>query len=188
PEGYCTGSSLMPQKRNPDAAELVRGKAGRLLGNLTALLTLLKGLPTGYNRDLQEDKEILFDTVDTLLLVLPVMSEVAKGIQFQKANIKKRLDMELLATDVADYLVRKGVPFRESHQVVGELVRAGEEEDTPLSRLPLRAFQKVHSAFEKDVFRLFSFEASVEARSVPGGTAREAVLVQLERARQALAR
>ena len=188
PEGYCTGSSLMPQKRNPDAAELVRGKAGRLLGNLTALLTLLKGLPTGYNRDLQEDKEILFDTVDTLLLVLPAMSEVAKGIQFQEANIKKRLDTELLATDVADYLVRKGVPFRESHQVVGELVRVGEEEVIPLSRLPLRAFQKVHSAFEEDVFRLFSFEASVEARNVPGGTAREAVLVQLERARQALAR
>ena len=153
PEGYCTGSSLMPQKRNPDAAELVRGKAGRLLGNLTALLTLLKGLPTGYNRDLQEDKEILFDTVDTLLLVLPVMSEVAKGIRFQEDNIKKRLDTELLATDIADYLVRKGVPFRESHQVVGELVRAGEEEDKPLSRLPLRAFRKVHSAFEEDVFR-----------------------------------
>ncbi len=186
PEGFCTGSSLMPQKRNPDAAELVRGKAGRLLGNLTAFLTLLKGLPTGYNRDLQEDKEILFDTVDTLLLVLPVMSEVAKGIRFQEDDIKKRLDTELLATDIADYLVRKGIPFRESHQVVGELVRAGEEEDKPISRLPLRAFQKVHSAFEEDVFRVFSFEASVEARNVPGGTAREAVRIQLEQARQAL--
>ncbi|MFH1763295.1 MAG: argininosuccinate lyase [Gemmatimonadota bacterium] len=188
PEGYCTGSSLMPQKRNPDAAELVRGKAGRLLGNLTGFLTLLKGLPTGYNRDLQEDKEILFDTVDTLMLVLPVMSEVAKGIEFQEDTIKKRLDPELLATDIADYLVRKGVPFRESHQVVGELVRTGEEGGTPLSRLPLQAFQKVHSAFEEDVFRLFSFEASVEARNLPGGTARGAVRIQLEQAGRALTR
>jgi argininosuccinate lyase len=186
PEGFCTGSSLMPQKRNPDAAELVRGKTGRLLANLTGLLTLLKGLPTGYNRDLQEDKEFLFDTVDTLLQVLPVMSGVVGGAQFQEKTIRKRLDPELLATDIADYLVRKGVPFRESHRVVGQLVRTGEEREETLSQLPLQVFEGAHPAFEEDVFRLFSFEASVEARSVTGGTAREAVKAQLDQARQAL--
>ena len=186
PEGFCTGSSLMPQKRNPDAAELVRGKAGRLVGNLMGLLTLLKGLPTGYNRDLQEDKELLFDTADTLLQVLPVMSELVGGAQFQKRTIEKRLDPELLATDIADYLVRKGVPFRESHEVVGRLVRAGEDREESLSQLPFRLFKSAHPAFEEDVRRLFSFEASVEARTVTGGTAREEVKAQLVQARQAL--
>ena len=186
PEGFCTGSSLMPQKRNPDAAELVRGKAGRLVGNLMGLLTLLKGLPTGYNRDLQEDKELLFDTADTLLQVLPVMSELVGGAQFQKRTIEKRLDPELLATDIADYLVRKGVPFRECHEVVGRLVRAGEDREESLSQLPFRLFKSAHPAFEEDVRRLFSFEASVEARTVTGGTAREEVKAQLVQARQAL--
>ncbi len=187
PEGFCTGSSLMPQKRNPDAAELVRGKVGRLLGNLAGFLSLLKGLPTGYNRDLQEDKDLLFDTVDTLLLVLPVMKEVAGGVQFQEKTIGTRLDPELLATDIADYLVRKGVPFRVSHGVVGKLVRASEEREEPLSQMPFHMFQSAHAAFEKDVLQLFSFETSVEARNVAGGTAREAVAAQFNQARQALA-
>jgi len=187
PEGFCTGSSLMPQKRNPDAAELVRGKAGRLLGNLTGLLTLLKGLPTGYNRDLQEDKELLFDTVDTLLQVLPVMRGVVGMAQFNEESIEKGLDPELLATDIADYLVRKGVPFRESHQVVGKLVREGEEREESLSQLPFHLFKNLHPAFEEDVRQIFSFESSVEAREVSGGTARGAVEAQLELARQALA-
>jgi argininosuccinate lyase len=187
PEGFCTGSSLMPQKRNPDAAELVRGKTGRLLGNLTGLLTLLKGLPTGYNRDLQEDKELLFDTVDTLLQVLPAMSGVVGMAQFNEETIGKRLNPELLATDMADYLVRKGVPFRESHQVVGKLVRVGEERAEPLSQLPFLLFKNAHPAFEEDVRQLFSFESSVEAREVSGGTARGAVEAQLGLARQALA-
>jgi len=188
PEGFCTGSSLMPQKRNPDAAELVRGKTGRLLGNLTGLLTLLKGLPTGYNRDLQEDKELLFDTVDTLLQVLPAMTEVVGMAQFNEETIGKRLDPELLATDIADYLVRKGVPFRECHQVLGKLVRVGEERAESLSQLPFQLFKNAHPAFEEDVRQLFSFEASVEAREVSGGTARSAVEAQLDLARQALAR
>ena len=187
PEGFCTGSSLMPQKRNPDAAELVRGKSGRLLGNLTGLLTLLKGLPSGYNRDLQEDKEFLFDTVDTLLQILPVMAEVVAGVEFQNEAIRRHLGSELLATDLADYLVRNGVPFRESHHIVGELVRLGEERGEPLSELPLDVFQSLHSAFREDVLHLFSFEASVEARGVRGGTARQAVEEQMEFARQALA-
>ncbi len=188
PEGFCTGSSLMPQKRNPDAAELVRGETGRLLGNLTGLLTLLKGLPTGYNRDLQEDKELLFDTVDTLLQVLPAMTEVVGMAQFNEETIGKRLDPELLATDIADYLVRKGVPFRECHQVLGKLVRVGEERAESLSQLPFQLFKNAHPAFEEDVRQLFSFEASVEAREVSGGTARSAVEAQLDLARQAVAR
>jgi len=186
PEAFCTGSSLMPQKKNPDAAELTRGKGGRLLGNLTGLLTLLKGLPTGYNRDLQEDKEFLFDTMDTLHLILPVMSEVVAGIEFQDSIILSRFDPELLSTDIADYLVRKGVPFRESHHVVGELVRTAEERTLPVSQLPLQTFQAAHSAFEENVFDLFSFHSSVEARKVSGGTARASVEAQLELARNAL--
>ena len=186
PEAFCTGSSLMPQKRNPDAAELIRGKGGRLLGNLAGLLTLLKGLPTGYNRDLQEDKEFLFDTVDTLHLTLPVMSEVVAGLEFQESSILGRLDPDLLATDIADYLVRKDVPFRESHRVVGELVRTAEERKLAISQLPLQAFRAAHPAFEDDVFDLFSFQSSVEARKVPGGTARASVENQLELARTAL--
>jgi argininosuccinate lyase len=186
PEGFCTGSSLMPQKRNPDAAELVRGKAGRLLGNLTGILTLLKGLPTGYNRDLQEDKELLFDTGDTLLQVLPAIAETVSGLEFQEQAIRTHLDPGLLATDLADYLVRKGVPFRKGHEVVGRLVRAAEERGEPISRLSLDVFQSAHPAFGEDVFGLFSFEASVEARKVAGGTARESVLEQLDQARRSL--
>jgi argininosuccinate lyase len=186
PEGYCTGSSLMPQKRNPDAAELIRGKTGRLLGNLTGFLTLLKGLPSGYNRDLQEDKELLFDTVDTLLLVSPVMAQVIGGLRFKEENIQNHMDVGLLATDLADYLVRKGVPFRKSHHVVGELVRAGEARDLSLAELPLSVFQEAHPAFEDDVKAVFTFESSVESRRTRGGTARAAVQEQLAAAREAL--
>lgn len=183
PEGFCTGSSLMPQKRNPDAAELVRGKAARLTGNLTAFLTLLKGLPTGYNRDLQEDKEVLFDTTDTLSLILPAMSQLLRGIRFQPEIIATRMDPGLLATDLADYLVRKGVPFRETHEVVGRLVRTAEERGVPISQLTVEVFQGIHPAFEEDVGRVFSFERSVEARAVPGGTSLRAVKEQLMQAR-----
>jgi argininosuccinate lyase len=186
PEGYCTGSSLMPQKRNPDAAELVRGKMGRLLGNLTGLLTVLKGLPTGYNRDLQEDKGFLFDTVDTLLQALPVMQSVVAEAQFRGDTIRDRLDPELLATDIADYLVKKGVPFRESHEVVGRLVRTAEDRGTSIADLPFSAFREAHSTFGEDVSEVFSFEASVEARGVSGGTSRQAVENQMALARKSI--
>jgi len=186
PEGFCTGSSLMPQKKNPDAAELVRGKSGRLLGNLAGILTLLKGLPSGYNRDLQEDKGFLFDSVDTLFQVLPVLCGVADGATFDPEKARDRLDPEILATDIADYLVRRGVPFRESHQIVGKLVMASERSGKPLSALPLTTFRDAHSVFGDDILELFSFQASVEARDVPGGTSRRAVEEQLALARQAL--
>ena len=185
-DGFSTGSSLMPQKRNPDVAELVRGKTGRLVGNLTAFLTLLKGLPTGYNRDLQEDKALLFDTVDTVLMVLPPIAGAIGEAEFSGGTGTGRHETELLATDLADYLVRKGVPFRESHEIVGRAVREAEDSGVALEDLTLHVYRALHPAFDQDVFEVFSWESSVEARAAPGGTAREAVLAQLAEARAAL--
>jgi argininosuccinate lyase len=186
-DGYSTGSSLMPQKRNPDVAELVRGKSGRLIGNATAILTLLKGLPTGYNRDLQEDKTALFDTVDTLALILPAMAGAVATAEFRPTRIHEALDTQLLATDLADYLVRKGVPFRESHEAVGRLVREAEEHSCSLEDLGDEVFRTAHSGFATDVRTVFDWEASVEARAALGGTARSAVTAQLQAAREKLA-
>jgi argininosuccinate lyase len=185
-DGYSTGSSLMPQKRNPDVAELTRGKAGRLVGNTVAFLTLLKGLPTGYNRDLQEDKTPVFDTVDTLAMVLPAMAGAVATAEFQPDRIHQKLDTQLLATDLADYLVRKGVPFRESHEAVGVLVRTAEELLCSLEDLQDHDFRAAHPGFDADVRDVFDWEASVESRATPGGTARAAVEAQLEAAKDAL--
>ncbi len=169
----------MPQKRNPDVAELVRGKSGRLTGNLVSLLTVLKGLPTGYNRDLQEDKGALFDSVDTLTMVLPAIEGAIRGAEFQTDHIEAALDPQLLATDLADYLVRAGVPFREAHEVVATVVRVAEDQGVAVDQLPLEAFQEAHASFGSDVFDVFVWERSVEAREAPGGTARKAVLEQI---------
>ena len=182
-DGYSTGSSLMPQKRNPDVAELARGKSARLAGNLTAVLTLLKGLPTGYNRDLQEDKTFLFDTVDTLLLTLPAVAGAVATAAFRPDRMAAVMDAQLLATDLADYLVRRGVPFRESHEVVGRLVRRAEAKGVPLSALESADFRGEHEAFGDDVASLFDWERSVDARNGVGGTSRDAVLAQLREAR-----
>lgn len=186
-EAYTTGSSLMPQKRNPDSLELLRGKAGRLAGNLMGFLTTLKGLPAGYNRDLQEDKEPLFDTVDTLQAALPVAAGVVRTLEPQPERMRAALSDDLLATDLAEYLVRKGVPFRQSHHLVGRLVQRAEELGVPLRAVPLEEMQAISPHFGEDVGEVFHFEASVEARRSEGGTAREAVLRQLEAARRALA-
>jgi argininosuccinate lyase len=185
-DGFSTGSSLMPQKRNPDVAELARGKSGRLVGNLVSLLTLLKGLPTSYNRDLQEDKEPLFDTVDTLLLTLPALRGAIVTAAFQPERTERVMDAQLLATDLADYLVRKGVPFRASHEVVGRLVRRAEEAGVALSELSLADFQNEDDAFEGDVFEVFDWRASVDARDAPGGTSLRSVRAQLEEAKARL--
>ncbi|MEQ9397850.1 MAG: argininosuccinate lyase [Longimicrobiales bacterium] len=182
-DGYSTGSSLMPQKRNPDAAELARGKSGRLVGNLQALLTLLKGLPTGYNRDLQEDKDQIFDTVDTLLKVLPAMAGAVETASFRSDRMAAAMDAQLLATDLADYLVRRGVPFRESHEVVGRLVRRSEERGVSLADMDPSDYAEEHPAFEADVLSVFDGRASADARDTPGGTSLRAVRVQLEDAR-----
>lgn len=179
-DGFSTGSSLMPQKRNPDVAELVRGKAGRLVGNVAGFLTLLKGLPTGYNRDLQEDKSLVFDTVDTLLLVLPAVAGAVETLEWREDRVARALDTQLLATDLADYLVRRGVPFRTSHEVIATLVRVSEERRSPLSELPVEVFREAHEAFDADVREVFDWQRSVDSRAVPGGTARGAVAEQVE--------
>ncbi|TVP43133.1 MAG: argininosuccinate lyase [Gemmatimonadales bacterium] len=186
-DGYSTGSSLMPQKRNPDVAELVRGKSARLTGGLMALLTLLKGLPTGYNRDLQEDKSIVFDAVDTLALVLPAMGGALRSTEFRPDRIEAARDTELLATDLADVMVRAGVPFREAHDHVGTLVRLSEEGGVPLSDLPDQTFAEVHPTLGDGAARAaFDWEKSVEARAAPGGTARARVRDQLDAVRRRL--
>jgi argininosuccinate lyase len=178
-DGYSTGSSLMPQKRNPDVAELARGKSGRLVGNLTTMLTLLKGLPTGYNRDLQEDKEALFDTVDTLLLTLPAVAGAVGTATLDPARMRADMDAQLAATDLADYLVRRGVPFRTSHEVIGRLVRKAEVRGVPLSGLALADLKAEHEAFEADVEGAFDWEASTDARDVAGGTSARSIREQL---------
>jgi argininosuccinate lyase len=181
-DGFSTGSSLMPQKRNPDVAELGRGKSARLVGNLTGMLTLLKGLPTGYNRDLQEDKEFLFDTIDTLDVSLPAISGALETATFRPERMRAVMDSQLLATDLADYLVREGVPFRESHEVSGRLVRAAEEAGVSLAELPEGAFTDQHPAFGPDIREVFDWDRSVDARDSGGGTSRRAVLAQIEEA------
>ena len=173
----------MPQKRNPDAPELIRGKSGRLVGNLTGLLTLLKGLPTGYNRDLQDEKVLVFDTVDTLELVLPALAGAVRSVELRPDRIQAALDAELLATDVADLLVRAGVPFRRSHEIVGRLVREAEERGVPLHKLPESVFGQAHPALSEGIAEVFDWERSVESRDVAGGTSKRAVEVQLTEAR-----
>ena len=185
-DGYSTGSSLMPQKRNPDVAELARGKAGRLFGNLMALLTLMKGLPTGYNRDLQEDKRTLFDSVDTLLTTVPAVAGALGTAEFRPERIRAVMDTQLLATDLADVLVRKGVPFRTSHEAVGRMVRRAEEAGVPLAKLPVATFLEIAPQLGEDVHAVFDWERSVESRATPGGTGRAAVEAQLAEAEKRL--
>jgi argininosuccinate lyase len=180
---YTTGSSLMPQKANPDALELARGKSGRLIGNLVGLLTTVKGLPSTYNKDLQEDKEPLFDTLETLHALLPVVAGVMATLEPQAAAMRAALDDAMLATDLADYLVRRGVPFRQAHHLIGRVVAAGESQKVPLRDLPLAAYQQIHEAFDESLFELFDFEHAVDAKTSIGGTGREAVEKQIQMAR-----
>ena len=185
-EAYATGSSIMPQKRNPDSLELMRGKTGRIVGDLVGLLTVLKGLPSGYNKDLQEDKEAVFDAVDTLTVELPVATGVVRTLRVRPDRMAQALDDGMLATDLADYLVRKGVPFRQSHALVGQAVRQAEERGIPLKELPLDAYQAIHPAFGEDLYAVFDFRRSVAARATEGGTAPSAVRAQIEAARATL--
>jgi argininosuccinate lyase len=186
-DAYSSGSSMMPQKRNPDALELTRGSAARLLGNLTTLLATLKGLPSSYNKDLQDDKRVLFDAVDTLLLVLPAVAGALAECEFSTQRMRGALSSTMMATDLADYLVRKGATFREAHGAVGRLIRQCEEGSLDLHTLPLAAFTGAHPLFEHDVFDALSALQSVEQREVEGGTGPSAVRAQLEAAQKALA-
>lgn len=185
-QAYSTGSSLMPHKINPDSLELLRAKAGRVIGDLVTLLTVMKGLPSTYNKDLQEDKEPLFDAADTLEMSLEIASGVIRTLKVNAERMASSLDNGILATDLADYLVLKGIPFRESHRLVGELVRLAEERGLALRKLRLEDFKSISQAFEADVYEVFDFRRSVEKKSSRGGTAPEAVREQIERARTAL--
>jgi argininosuccinate lyase len=178
---YCTGSSIMPQKRNPDVAELARGKTGRVYGHLTALLTLMKGQPLTYNKDNQEDKEPLFDTVDTLAATLRIMAEMVAGIVVKPEAMARAANKGYAtATDLADYLVKKGVPFRDAHEAVAAAVKAGLQQGKDLAELPLATLQQFHAAIGADVFEAaLTLRGSLNARRVAGGTAPERVREQI---------
>ena len=187
-DACATGSSLMPQKKNPDVPELIRGKTGRVFGNLQALLTTLKGLPLAYNKDLQEDKERLFDSVTTVQACLQAMQIFLEvGLEFQTQRLAEAVTQDFAnATDVADYLVRKGIPFRSAHDLVGKMVRTCLEEGIVLQDLPLERWQSFSPAFEEDIFAVIDPVAVVAARTSYGGTGFEQVRTALEVARQRL--
>ena len=184
-DDFSTGSSLLPQKRNPDVFELARAKAGRLLGDLVALVMTLKGLPAGYSKDLQEDKALLFDAFDTLGLVLPAVTGAIAGLTVDAERMRAALDASLRATDLADRLVEAGVPFRESHGLVGRLVREAERAGLPLDQVPASVAAEVHPALAAALGRLGSWEDSVEGRATPGGASRRSVEDQLKALRAA---
>jgi argininosuccinate lyase len=181
-DGFCTGSSIMPQKKNPDVPELARGKTGRVVGHLMGLLTLMKGQPLAYNKDNQEDKEPLFDTVDTLKDTLRIFAEMVGGITVKpEAMEKAALKGYATATDLADYLVKKGLPFRDAHETVAHAVKAAISHQVDLSELPLTVLQQFNPSIEKDVYDVLSLRGSLNARNILGGTAPAQVRRQIER-------
>ena len=188
-DAFSTGSSIMPQKKNPDIAELVRGKTGRVYGNLMALLTVMKGLPLAYNKDMQEDKEAIFDSVDTVKMCLPVFTQMV-------ATIKVKSDKMLAAakggftnaTDIADYLVKKGVPFRDSHGIIGRMVAYCIENRKNIDDLSLQELKTFSERFDEDVYQAIALETCVSGRKLPGGPAAESVQVSIQRAREQLNR
>jgi argininosuccinate lyase len=184
---FSTGSSLLPQKRNPDVFELTRAKSARVLGDLVALLATLKGLPAGYSKDMQEDKSLLFDAFDTLTLVLPALTGAVATLTVDGARMRAALDSSLRATDLADLLVEAGVPFRESHTVVGRLVREAERTGVPLDRVSTVIAGQIHPALVPALTQLGSWEDSVESRATAGGSSRQSVEDQLEELRKAFA-
>jgi argininosuccinate lyase len=185
-DAFSTGSSMMPQKRNPDALELARGSSARMLGDLVALLATIKGLPSGYNKDLQEDKRALFDAVDGMTLLLPAVTGSLGALTFDTDRMKAAVTSTMMATDLADYLVRKRVTFREAHGAVGQLVREAEEKECELSGLPFASFRSAHPSFERDVISELLPTTSLGNREVDGGTGPMAVKRQLAAAKAAL--
>jgi argininosuccinate lyase len=181
PDAYSTGSSLMPQKKNPDAWELIRGKTGRIVGSLVSLMTTMKGLPSSYQRDLQEDKEPVFDAHDQALAMTRIAAGAIAATQFHEARLRHAAaDPALIATEAADFLVLRGVPFRKAHEVVGKLVREAERRNRSLRDLPLEAFREQAPEFDAGVFASLSLEAALARRNVPGGTAPDAVRSALD--------
>jgi argininosuccinate lyase len=189
PERYCTGSSIMPQKKNPDVPELVRGKSGRVFGSLVALLVLMKGQPLAYNKDNQEDKEPLFDAAATVRKSLGVFAGLVAGLEPVPAAMREAvLEGHATATDLADYLVRKGVPFRDAHEAVAQAVREAERSDIDLASLPLATLRRFSPKIGEDVKRVLMPEGSVSARNHPGGTAPAQVRKAIAKSRKRLAR
>ena len=185
-ETFTSGSSMMPQKRNPDALELARGSAARLLGDQVSLLATMKGLPSSYNKDLQDDKRALFDAVDTLLLVLPAFAGALSESAFRRDRMRAAVSSSMMATDLADYLVRRGATFREAHSAVGGLIRRAEAEQCDLHELPASAFTEAHTLFGDDVTEALTSAYSLGKREVEGGTGPDAVREQLDAARAAV--
>uniref|UniRef100_A0A8B9GB23 Argininosuccinate lyase n=1 Tax=Amazona collaria TaxID=241587 RepID=A0A8B9GB23_9PSIT len=185
---YCTGSSLMPQKKNPDSLELIRGKAGRVFGRLAAILMVLKGLPSTYNKDLQEDKEAVFDVVDTLNAVLQVATGVISTLQINKENMERALSPEILSSDLALYLVHKGMPFRQAHIDTGKAVHLAESKGIPINSLSLDDLKSISPLFGSDVSQVFNFFNSVEQYTAMGGTAKSSVSAQIDHLREQLKR
>ena len=185
PDAFCTGSSIMPQKKNPDVPELVRGKTGRIVGNLTSLLVLMKGQPLAYNKDNQEDKEPLFDTVDTLKDCLRAIGDIVAAMQPNTARMRQAAELGFAtATDLADYLVKKGLPFRDAHDAVGRVVRYAQEKGAALSDLSLDELRKFAAVIDDDVMDVLSLEGSLAARDHPGGTAPNQVAAAARQARE----
>ena len=178
-DSFSTGSSLMPQKKNPDVFELTRGKAGALIGMLTGLLATLKGLPSTYDKDLQEDKAPVFAATDTLLAILPVIAGATRTIVAKPERMRAAIDSTMMATDLADYLVDKDIPFREAHAIAGKAVRAAGEKKIELDEMPLAAYQALSPAFEVDVYQVFDPLKSVEKRNAIGGTSPQSVKIQI---------
>ncbi|MBU6359427.1 MAG: argininosuccinate lyase [Chloroflexota bacterium] len=181
-DAYSTGSSLMPQKKNPDAMELARGKVGRLTGNLVTLLMVMKGTPMTFNKDYQEDKEALFDTLDTLELLLPVCAGAIRTLRANADKMRAALDPSILSTDVAEYLVRKGVPFRDAHHASGRAVALAERNHTKINALTMADWKSISPHFDDDIADVFNFEQSVNSRDVTGGTSARSVREQIEKA------
>jgi len=189
PDAFCTGSSIMPQKKNPDVPELVRGKTGRVYGHLLSLLTLMKAQPLAYNKDNQEDKEPLFDTIDTLRGCLRTYADMLPAIEVKRDRLRAAAAQGYAtATDLADYLVKKGVPFRDAHAIVGQAVRRAIDEGKDLSQLSLEELQSFSNMIEPGVFELLTLEGSVARRNHLGSTAPAQVQAAIRRARERLSK
>lgn len=186
-DAYATGSSLMPQKKNPDALELIRGKAGRVQGNLAGVLAVVKGTPTTYNKDLQECWEFMYDTVDTIYDCIRITTGVMSTIKLRPERMLKGLSADMLATDLAEYLVRKGVPFRETHHISGAAVKMAEDRGCTLFDLTVKDLQSIHPMFGEDVVKVWDYNRSAEMRDTEGGASKRSVLEQVEKMRRHLA-
>ena len=180
-DAYSTGSSIMPQKKNPDITELIRGKTGRVYGDLNTLLTIMKGLPLAYNKDMQEDKEAIFDAIDTVKFCINTFIPMLETMTIIKKNMREAAAKGFInATDCADYLVKKGIPFRDAYKITGEIVRLCIENNLTLETLPIEKYKEFSNKFEEDIFKAINLETCIMQRKVEGGPSPESVKTQIE--------